>query len=62
MFGFSFEELGWYAFIYGVVVKLFLGSTSTPPADSAYGKVYKALEFTVLLTDKVKELPPKPGK
>lgn len=60
MFGMTFEEFGWYAFVYGVVMKIFLHSTTTPPRDTLYGKVYRAAELTVMLSDKVKELPPKP--
>lgn len=48
------EYLG-YATVYAVVVKAFLATTPTPPADTWYGKLYRFLEWTTLVVGKVKE-------
>lgn len=48
------QALG-YATIYAVVVKAFLASTPTPPADRWYGKAYRALEWSVMVIGRVKE-------
>ena len=44
-----------YAYAYNIIVKAILASTSTPPTNTFWGKLYKALEWSVLVIGKVKE-------
>lgn len=48
------QALG-YATIYAVVIKAVLAATPTPPTDRWCGKVYRALEWSVLVIGRVKE-------
>ncbi|SMF48404.1 hypothetical protein SAMN02982917_2376 [Azospirillum oryzae] len=48
------QALG-YATLYALVVKAVLACTPTPPADRWYGKVYRVLEWSVLVIGRVKE-------
>nr|WP_295828326.1 hypothetical protein [uncultured Azospirillum sp.] len=50
-----FLQILGYATLYAVIVKAILASTPTPLADRWYGKVYRALEWSVLVIGRVKE-------
>ncbi|WP_376960089.1 hypothetical protein ABNQ39_20475 [Azospirillum sp. A26] len=51
----TFMEWLGYATLYAVVVKAVLASTPTPPPDRWYGKLYRALEWSVMVVGRVKE-------
>ncbi|WP_199230810.1 hypothetical protein [Azospirillum sp. TSO5] len=51
----TFMEWLGYATLYAIVVKAVLASTPTPPPETAIGKVYRALEWSVLVIGRVKE-------
>lgn len=51
----TFLEWMGVATAYAVVIKAFLACTPTPPPETAYGKVYRFLEWTTLVIGKVKE-------
>ena len=46
-----------WVLIYWTLAKAILASTDTPPTDTTLGKLYRFVEWTVLVIGKVKQEP-----
>lgn len=58
------DQIVYYILAYYIMAKAFLAATPTPNTETWYGKVYRAIEWSVLVIGRVKEdaakeLPPK---